>query len=104
MAINRRVGIFKQPLAGDFLSLLLKTELATPEASGGHWAPNMVNPSYLIKQRGKASLPDTPTNPILRDPKALPVTESWHAYQQERVLHSMKEEFCAVLDGHTDIQ
>ena len=97
------IGIFKQPLAGDFVSLLLKTQLGNQNGTS-RWAPNAVNPSYLIKQRGSASLPDTPANPVLRDQKALRATDSWHAYQQERILHSMKEEFCAVLDPVTDIQ
>jgi hypothetical protein len=90
-------------LAGDFVSLLLKTQLANPETPP-QWAPNSVNPHYLIKQRGSTSMPDTVANPTLRDPKVLDVTDSWHAYQQERILHNMKEEFCAVLDTHSDIQ
>ena len=70
----------------------------------GAYAANPINPHYLIKQRGSSSVPDTPANPILRDPKALKVTDSWHAYQQERILHNMKEEYCAVLDAHSDLQ
>ena len=58
----------------------------------------------MIKQRGTTSIPDTPTNPVLREPKQLKATDSWHAYQQERILHNMKEEYCAVLDIHSDIQ
>ena len=95
--------MFKQPLAGDFISLLLKTQLSNPDPPGAY-APNEINPQYLVKQRVSSSMPDVPTNPVLRDRVQLKVTESWHAYQQERILHNMKEEFCAVLDAHTDIQ
>lgn len=49
-------------------------------------------------------MPDTPANPILRDRKQFKVTDSWHAYQQERILHNMKEEYCAVLDIHSDLK
>lgn len=97
------LGIFKQPLAGDFISLLLKTQFQSPEPPGSY-APNPINPHYIIKQRGTSSLPDTPTNPILKDMAQLKVTDSWHAYQQERILHNMKEEYCCVLDAHSDIQ
>ena len=95
--------MFKQPLAGDFISLLLKRQLASPDPPGAY-APNEINPQYVVKQRVTSSMPDVPTNPILRDRAQLKVTESWHAYQQERILHNMKEEFCAVLDAHSDIQ
>jgi Actin len=93
--------VCKQPLAGDFISLLLKTQFQEPKPLGAY-VPNAINPHYLIKQRGTSSIPDTPTNPILRDRKQLKVTDSWHAYQQERILHNMKEEYCAVLDIHSD--
>ena len=96
------IGVFKQPLSGDFLSLLLKTQFA--DSRTGLYTPNPINPQYLIKHRGTSTPPDTPSNPILRDPKQLRVTDSWHAYQQERILHNMKEEYCAVLDIHSDIQ
>jgi len=96
------LGVFKQPLSGDFLSLLLKTQLSDPRP--GFYAVNPINPHYLIKQRGHSSMSDAPSNPILRDQKQLKVTDSWHAYQQERILHNMKEEYCAVLDIHSDIQ
>jgi hypothetical protein len=96
------VGVFKQPLAGDFISLLLKTQFQNPEPLGAY-APNPINPHYLIKQRGNTSIPDTPTNAVLKDQKQLKVTDSWHAYQQERILHNMKEEYCSVLDVHSDI-
>ena len=95
--------MYKQPLAGDFVSLLLKAQFQSPEPPGAY-APNPINPHYIIKQRGTTSLPDTPTNPVLRDIKHLKVTDSWHAFQQERILHNMKEEHCAVLDINTDIQ
>jgi Actin len=96
-------GIFKQPLAGDYISLLVKTLFLNPDPPGSY-APNPINPHYIIKQRGSSSVPDTPANPILRDAKTLQVTDSWHAYQQERILHNMKEEYCAVLDAHSDLQ
>jgi hypothetical protein len=95
--------VYKQPLAGDFISLLLKTQFQNPDPPGTY-AANSINPHYVVKQRGTSSIPDTPTNPILRDPRQLKVSDSWHAYQQERVLHSMKEEYCAVLDAHSDIK
>jgi hypothetical protein len=94
--------VLKQPLAGDFISLMLKTQFAKPDPAAGY-APNPINPHYLVKQRGSSYAPDTPANAVLRDPRALKVTDSWHAYQQERVLHNMKEEYCAVLDRHTDL-
>jgi hypothetical protein len=97
------LGVLKQPLAGDYISLLVKTLFNNPDPPGAY-AANPINPHYIIKQRGGSSMPDTPANPILRDPKQLKVTDSWHAYQQERVLHNMKEEYCAVLDTHTDIK
>lgn len=81
---------------------MLKTQFAKPDPAAGY-APNPVNPHYLVKQRGSSYAPDTPANAVLRDPRALKVTDSWHAYQQERVLHNMKEEYCAVLDRHTDL-
>jgi hypothetical protein len=81
----------------------LKTLFINPDPPGAY-AVNPINPHYLIKQRGGSSVPDTPANPILRDQKQLKVTDSWHAYQQERILHNMKEEYCAVLDTHTDIK
>lgn len=96
------VGVIKQPLAGDFISLLLKTHFQNPEPPGAY-APNPINPNYLIKQRGNTPIPDTPSTAILKDQKQLKVTSSWHAYQQERVLHNMKEEYCAVLDAHNDL-
>jgi Actin len=95
--------VYKQPLAGDFISLLLKKQFQTPEPPGSY-APNPINPPYLIKQRVSSSPPDTPSNAVLRDPEQLKVTDSWHAFQQERILHNMKEEYCAVLDVHSDIQ
>ena len=95
--------MYKQPLAGDFISLLLKKQLANPDPPGAY-VPNDINPQYVVKLRGTSSMPDTPTNPTLKDRAQLKVTDSWHAYQQERILHNMKEEFCGVLDAHTDLQ
>jgi len=96
-------GILKQPLAGDYISLLIKRIFQQPDPPGAY-APNPVTPHYLIKQRGTTSIPDVPSNVVLKDQKQLHATESWHAYQQERILHNMKEEYCAVLDAHTDIK
>ena len=90
-------------MAGDFISLRLKTQFQNPEPAGSY-PPNPINPLYIVKQRGSSTIPDMPSNPILRDQKQLKSTDSWHAYQQERVLHNMKEEYCAVLDAHSDIQ
>jgi hypothetical protein len=92
----------KQPLGGDYISLLVKRLFQEPSPVGAYTA-NQITPHYLIKQRGTASVPDTPSNPILRDQKQLHATDSWHAYQQERILHNLKEEYSAVLDAHTDL-
>src|SRR5579859_3464262 len=92
----------KQMMAGDFISLLLKTYFQNPEPNQSY-APNPINPHYLIRQRGSSYAHDMPANPLLKDKSSLHVTDSWHAYQQERILHNMKEDHCCVLDPHTDL-